>query len=258
MTESGRITFLKLCHEELLREKERDGIGLLAEKRLHSVLKRWMYDDFSAHEQKVPKRDGKISRFVADILTPEGEIIEIQTGNLFPLLRKITFYMEETDFSVTLVHPLTAEKHVCWMDPETGELKERRKSPLRETALLGISRLKPFAPYLGNGRLTVLFPLLKLDEYRLLDGCRSNRKKRSHRYELIPMDLLGTERLDAVADYLARFPADLPAEFTAKELSKCTRLRGYALYDAIGVYEALGALERIGKQGRATLFARKI
>ena len=107
--EGSRITFAKLCHEELLREKERDGIGLYAEKRLHSVLKRWMYDDFTAHEQKVPTRDGKTSRFVADILTPSGEIIEIQTGELYPLARKISFYMEQTDHTVTLVHPLVAK-----------------------------------------------------------------------------------------------------------------------------------------------------
>ena len=86
--ENGKITFARLCHEELLREKERDSIGLYAEKRLHSVLKRWMYDDFNAHEKKVPERDGKISRFVADVLTPSGEIIEIQTGEPFRLAKK--------------------------------------------------------------------------------------------------------------------------------------------------------------------------
>ena len=72
------------------------------------------------------------------------------------------------------------------------------------------------------------------------------------------MDLKDTVHLVAAADYLDHFPSSLPAEFTAKEFSKHTRLRGYALYDAISVYEALGALERVGKQGRATLFAGKI
>ena len=157
----SRITFQKLCYEELLREKERNGIGLYAEKRLHSVLKRWMYDDFTAHEQKVPERGGKISRFVADILTPEGEIIEIQTGELYPLARKIAFYMEKTDLSVTLVHPLIAEKHICWIDPETGEAASRVKSPKRDSALSGLALLKPFAPYLGDARFTVMFPFVK-------------------------------------------------------------------------------------------------
>ena len=258
MTPGSRITFAKLCHEELLREKERDGIGLYAEKRLHSVLKRWMYDDFTAHEQKVPTRDGKNSRFVADILTPAGEIIEIQTGNMYPLSRKIAFYMEQTDLTVTLVHPLVAQKHINWMQPETGELTERRKSPRRETVLDGIAGLKGFAQYLDSGRLTVLFPFVELEEYRLLDGCKSNRKKRSHRYELMPMALRSCAELFETADYLAALPCDLPQQFTAKIFSKYTRLRGYALYDALAVYETLGAIERVGKQGRATLFERKM
>ena len=256
--EGGKITFAKLCHEELLREKERDGIGLYAEKRLHSVLKRWMYDDFTAHEQKVPERGGKISRFVADILTPEGEIIEIQTGELYPLARKIAFYMEHTDLRVTLVHPLIAEKQISWIHPETGELVSRSRSPKHDSVLSGIALLKPFAPYLGDPRFSLLFPFVELDEYRLLDGYGKAKKLRSHRYELIPLALSHAVRLSERADYLAYFPADLPPRFTAKSFGKSARLRGYALYDAIAVFEALGAITRVGKEGRSTVFERNI
>ena len=256
--ENGRITFAKLCHEELLRQKDRDSIGLYAEKRLHSVLKRWMYDDFSAHEQKVPQRDGKISRFVADVLTPSGEIIEIQTGEPFRLAKKIAFYMEQTDLKVTLVHPLTAQKWVSWMDVETGEISARRRSPRHDTVLSGIALLKVFAPYLGDSRFSVLFPLLELDEYRLLDGGGNSRKLRSHRYELMPLSLIDAVRLTDRETYLSYFPAELPDQFTAKIFQKHTHLRGYALYDAIGVFEALGAIKRIGKEGRSTLFKKTI
>ena len=95
MRESDKIRFERLCHEELLRTKERDGIGLLAEKRLHSVLKRFVCDDFSCHEQKVPAQDEKKRRFVADVRTKDGHIFEIQTGKIYPLRQKITFYMEQ-------------------------------------------------------------------------------------------------------------------------------------------------------------------
>ena len=254
----SKITFAKLCHEELLREKERDSIGLYAERRLHSVLKRWMYDDFTAHEQKVPERSGKMTRFVADILTPAGEIIEIQTGELYPLSRKIAFYMEQTDFKVTLVHPLIAEKHISWMNPATGELVSRNQSPRHDSVLSGIALLKPFISYLGNSRFSLLFPFVELDEYRLLDGGGKNRKLHSHRYELIPLALADCRQLSAKEDFLSYFPADLPMQFTAKIFGKYTRLRGYALYDALAVFAALGAVDRVGKEGRSTLFKRKI
>ena len=256
--QGGKITFAKLCHEELLREKERDGIGLYAEKRLHSVLKRWMYGDFAAHEQKVPERGGKLSRFVADILTPEGEIIEIQTGELYPLARKIAFYMEETDHRITLVHPLIAEKQISWLEPETGELVSRSRSPKKDSVRSGIALLKPFVPYLGDPRFSLLFPFVELDEYRLLDGYGKARKLRSHRYELIPLALRDCVALCEKADFLSYFPADLPEKFTAKIFGKYTRLRGYALYDAIAVFESLGAITRLGKEGRSTVFSRNM
>ena len=258
MTVGSRITFEKLCHEELSREKERDGIGLYAEKRLHSVLKRWMYDDFAAHEQKVPERGGKISRFVADILTPSGEIIEIQTGEMFRLARKVEFYMSKTDLRVTLVHPLAVQKQINWLDPETGEVRERNRSPKKESVLEGLAQLKALARFLGDPRLTVVFPMLELEEFRLLDGWVKNPKRRSHRYELIPTALLDTEVLCEKQTYLSLFPQDLPERFTAKIFGKHTRLRGYALYDAIAVFEALGAIRRLGKEGRSFVFERVI
>lgn len=258
MTGGSRITFEKLCYEELSRVKERDGIGLYAEKRLHSVLKRWMYDDFTAHEQKVPERGGKISRFVADILTPEGEIVEIQTGGMYPLARKVAFYMEQTDYRVTLVHPLASEKWVSWLDPETGEVKERNRSTKREGVLHGVAQLKSIAQFLGNERLTVLFPLLTLEEFRLLDGWVKNPKRRSHRYELIPLSLQESAALCQKEDYAPYFPTDLPDRFTAKIFGKHTRLRGYDLYDAIAVFEALGFIRRLGKEGRSFVFERVV
>lgn len=255
--ERGKIAFARLCHEELSREKTRNGIGLYAEKRLHSVLKRWVCDDFSAHEQKVRGRGEKSSRFVADVLTPAGEIFEIQTGKLYPLLKKIGFYMNETDHAVTLVHPLAAVKYVSWLDPETGELVRRNKSPRPDTVLKGISELRHFLPHLEHPRFSVLFPLIEMEEFRLLDGWSRNRKRGSHRYELLPLSLLDVCEITSGADILSYFPATLPDEFVSKDFKKATRLGGYALYDALAMFETLGAIERCGKRGNAYVYRKK-
>lgn len=257
MTLAEELSFARLCHEELSRVKVREGIGLLEEKRLHSVLKRWLYDDFTAHEQKVAGRGEKPRRIVADVLTPDGEIFEIQTGKLYPLHKKIAFYLEQTDYRVTVVHPLMAEKWISWMDPETGEITARNRSTLREGALHGIAQLKPFLPYLQNPRFSLCLPAIEADEYRLLDGWGNGGKRGSHRYELMPMRLLEVFRFSKREDYLATMP-ETPASFTAKEFGKLTRLRGYALYDALAVFEALDAIAKDGKRGRATLYKRLI
>lgn len=252
MTLAEELSFSRLCHEELSREKTRDGIGLLEEKRLHSVLKRWICDDFTAHEQKVCGRGEKPRKFVADVLTKEGEIFEIQTADLYPMRKKIAFYMEQTEHRVTVVHPLMAKKEICWMHPETGETKKSR-STLREGVLHGIAQLKSLLPYLESPRFAVMLPAIEAEEFRLLDGWGNGGKRGSHRYELMPRALLACYRLETREDYAAHFP-EMPAEFTAKEFGKSTRLRGYALYDALAVFEGLGIIEKCGTRGRAALW----
>ena len=254
MTVAEQLRFSRLCHEELSRDKVREGIGLLEEKRLHSVFKRWVCDDFETHEQKVPGRGEKSRKFVADVLTKEGEIFEIQTADLYPMRRKIEFYMNETDHNVTVLHPLIGKKQILWMHPETGELTPAR-STLREGVLHGVAQLKAFLPYLCTPRFHLIFPVIEAEEYRLLDGWGKGGKRGSHRYELLPRALTDVYRLSTREDFLAIFP-ETPAEFTAKEFGKFTRLRGYDLYDALAVFEGLGIIEKCGTRGRAALWRK--
>jgi hypothetical protein len=144
------------------------------------------------------------------------------------------------------------------MNPETGEVSSRKKSPLHQTPLHALAELKPFLAYLGTARFSFLLPLIEVDEYRLLDGWSRDKKRGSHRYELMPMALLDTFRFEKKEDYLALFPTALPAEFTAKEFGKSTRLGGYALYDVLAVFEGLGAVAKCGTRGRAALYRRLI
>jgi len=254
--ERGKISFARLAFEELSRTKVRDGIGMLAEKRLHGLLKRWILDDPACHEQNVLTRDGKKTRFVADILTPTGEIFEIQTADLYPMRRKLEFYMGMTDHPVTVVHPLLAVKYISWIDPSTGEVKSRKRSPLRETPLSALAQLKPFTAYLGDPRFSLLLPIIEADEYRLLDGWGRGGKRGSHRYELMPMALLDTVVLKDREDYVALFPESLAdgVPFLAKDFGKATRLGGTALSHALSVFEALGVIKPCGKKGNATLW----
>ena len=255
MTSAQEISFRRYCNEELSRVKTRDGIGLYEEKRLHSVLKRWLYDDFSAHEQKIEGTDDKKRKFVADVLTPEGEIFEIQTGDLYPLRHKIAFYLEKTDYRVTVVHPIVMEKYVCWLDPETGEITARNRRNVRELPLHGVAQMRHFVQYLDDPRFTLLLPVLSAEEFRLLDGWSKDKKRGSHRYELLPTALLDVCRYASREDYLAAFPP-LPDVFTAKEFGKLTHLRGRLLYNGLALLVALGGAVEDGKEGRAKRYRK--
>lgn len=255
MTYADEVAFQRYCHEELSRVKERNGIGLYEEKRMHSVLKRWLYDDFSAHEQKVVGADDKKRRFVADVLTPDGEIFEIQTGDLYPLREKIRFYMEQTSYRVTIVHPIVIEKHVNWLDPETGEVSARNRRNVRELPLHGVAQLRHFVQYLDDPRFALLLPVISAEEFRFLDGWSKDKKRGSHRYELLPTALLDVQRFASSADCLAAFPA-LPDVFTSKEFGKLTHLRGRLLYNGLALLVALGGAVEDGKIGNAKRYRR--
>jgi hypothetical protein len=220
------------------------------------VCKRWLSDDFATHEQRITGEGEKKRRFVADVCMPDGRIFEIQTGKLYPLLKKMQFYMQETAHPVCILHPLLARKYISWMQPDTGEIQKRSRSTKSEKPLHAIAQLKPFLPWLTDPRFSLILPEIEAEEFRLLDGWGNSGRRGSHRFELIPTKLLALHRFCGAADYLAHFPADAPTTFTAKEFGRLTHLRGYALYDALAVFEGLGAIRKSGTRGRATVWER--
>ena len=68
----------------------------------------------------------KVGSFVADIVGENG-IIEIQTRGFDRLGRKLDAFLEAA--RVTVVYPVVPKRGLCWVDPETGEIFEKRKSP---------------------------------------------------------------------------------------------------------------------------------
>ena len=255
MTPAGKATFYRIAAEELSREKARESIGLLAEKRLHSVFKRWVTEDFACHEVRIRGENSSKRYAVADVCLPGGEIAEIQTGALYPLCKKMEFYLKETTRPVTLIHPVITEKHVSWISPEDGSVSARRKSPKRETVLNTAGQLKPFAAYFETGRFEVWLPLIRAEEYRLADGWGRGGKRGSHRFERIPTDLSEVVVLRGVRDLIPYLPPDLPARFTAKEFAaRAKPLGGFALYDLLALLCAGGVLQKTGKEGRSSVY----
>lgn len=243
--------FRRLANEELSREKVRDSVGLLSEKRLHGTLKRFLSEDERTHEQKVSAADGRASRYVADLLA-DGTIYEIQTGELWPLRKKLEFYLTKTDCRVVLVRPLFAECFLSRIDPVSGACLSRRRSPRHDAPLTFLSELKPFLPFLENPRLSFLLPALRVEEFRFP---RAVGSRRGRRYEQIPTELLGL-RYETAGTLGALLPAELPEKFFAADFSRLSGLRGFALYDALAVFCALGVICKGEKEGRAFVYYR--
>ena len=114
-------SFTDLKGQFLWRDNACAGIGTLGEKALHRILKNYIQPDRS-------KQVKRIGRYVADIYDGQ-EITEIQTRNFSPLKRKLELFL--TVAPVTVVHPVLVETYVNWIEPETGEIVNRRRSSRR-------------------------------------------------------------------------------------------------------------------------------
>ncbi len=247
ITSDDKLRFIKCCDSARINSCERHSIGTLGEKTLHSVIKHYFESDTSFHEQK-------IGRYVADILK-NGEITEIQTRAFSSLKNKLTAYMG--NHRVNVVFPIAAEKYISWIDPETGEVGERHKSPKRghpRDILRELYSLRPIMP-LDGVKFTLVFCVM--EEFRLLTG-RSRDKKHfgASRYERIPTELSGILTLENTSDFALLIPDTLPERFTAAEFAKAAKMTrrtaGYALLTLI----SLGVIEHTETLKRTYIYKR--
>lgn len=259
ISEAEKLRFKIICNEEMLTtRKEGEGIGTLREKRLHSIIKKFIAPESEDHEVVLRERmalEGKRPKYVADLLIG-NTAYEVQTGSFFPLAKKIAYYLENTELDVVIIHPVAYKKWVNWMDTDTGEIVERnRRSALgKPTDIAG--ELYWILPYLDNPRLSIRIMMLEVEEYRFLSGWGRGGKRGSERYELIPAELCDIARLELAEDYSIFIPDALGAEFTVPEYEKLSKIRGKAAYTAVRALCALGLVKECGKRGRAMLFRR--
>ena len=238
-------------NEACARVREGDlptqSIGVLQEKPLHATLKWWLDDNPAHHEVTLPC--GK----VADIY--DGTTVtEVQTGSFTPLRKKLEVLLEQ--YPVTVVHPVVRRKYLSWIDPDTGESTEPRKSPRVGSFADGGKQLIYILPLLGHPNLTVRLVLMDAEERRLADGWGNGGKRGSHRAVLLPLSVEDTLTLRCPADYAALIPPRLPERFTAAQFGKAAKLQGRNLNGTLKVLLDRGVIARTGKEGNAWVYER--
>ena len=92
------------------QDRTRIGIGTLAEKTVHAVLKNYYAPDEEMHE--IP-----IENCVADIYTGK-EIVEIQTRSFDRMRSKLDRFLPQ--YPVTIVYPIPHIKTVYWIEEESS------------------------------------------------------------------------------------------------------------------------------------------
>ena len=250
MNISDKLRFEVCIKEELSVDRSLgENIGTYKEKRLHRIIKNFFEPDITKHEQSV-------GDYVADILR-EDEIIEVQSGSFYPLRDKIKYYLEKTDYSVTVVRPLPHIKWCVWLEEESGEVVSKKKSPKKFLPKDVLRDWIYLCEYLENKRLKIIFLLLEEEEYRFLGKYGKNRKLHSKRYERFPISLIDDVCFCGAEDYKSFLPPELPRSFIASQYMELSGLRSYGAYAALKLLCRLGFIQKTDeKSGRSFVYKR--
>ncbi len=245
ITEKDTERFNACTLSALTAERKKRGIGTLGERKLHIILKNFFEPDTSKHEQKV-------SGYVADI--KDGDrITEIQTRSFAKMRKKLADLSE--NHKINLVFPIAATKHIVWVNPESGELSERRKSPKTGKPwdiLYEMYSLRPIMP-MKNVTFTLVF--CDMDEFRMLSPKNLTKKRGASRYERIPTELNDVITLKKPADYLNLIPPSLGTRFTAAEFAKAAKMTSGTAGKAVRTLVSLGIIEHTETVGRAYIYS---
>lgn len=230
------------------KDRQRLQIGTLSEKTVHAVVKNYYEPD--EDKQEIP-----IEGLYADIFTG-NEIIEIQTRNFDQVRKKLDRFLPE--YPVTVVLPIPDTKWLIWIDEETGELTDPRKSPKKGSEYTAFKELYKIKSYLKKEGLTIVLLFLDMEEYRLLNGWSHDKKKGSTRYDRIPLRITREVRFESVEDYQILLPDSLEGEFTCAEFAKAVKINSRQANLVLNILFYLDVVKRTGKRGRAFVYEKVI
>ncbi len=233
------------AREKIVGKKHDDkGIGTLAEKSVHGVLKHYFEPDEDYHEVAM-------EGYFADIYGPNG-VIEIQTRSFSRLRDKLTVFLQY--YPVTVVYPLASNTWVSKFNGNTGEVISRRKSPVHMTVYDAFYELYNIRECINSENLKVKLVFMDVEEYRLSSRSRKVGRKRTDKYDKVPLGITEIVTLERREDYIQFVPYDLPEEFTVAELGKEAHISCEKASIVVNFLCKIDVLKRVGKRGRCYIY----
>ena len=241
-----RERFERLCKKDSEIIHTGKGIGTLSEKRLHRVIKSYVSEN--ENDWEIP-----VGKYVADVLS-HNVIYEIQTGAFERLLPKLSYYLEQTSYSVTMIHPVIRNKRIIRIEPETGEVIRSKMSPTHGRTADLLVRLFQIKDILPNERIQIKLLLIDAEEYRYSERVKY-RRSGAYDSELFPLSLVSETDFSSAEDFRQFLPEGLNS-FCAAEYSKFIGKKGRKLYSCLNLLCSLGLIDR-EKDGRKYVYKVK-
>lgn len=235
----------EIAKKKIIGKKHNDkGIGTLSEKTVHAVLKNFYEPDEDYQEVS-------LNGYFADIYR-DGDIIEIQTRSFDKLRNKLTVFLEQ--YAVTVVYPMPCNKWIGWVDLESGEISQLRKSPRHFSMYDAFYELYKIKQFLKNPNLRIELVLMDMQEYKCLNGWNKTKKRGATRHDRIPLGINKIIRVDCIEDYMQFVPYELDDEFTSADFAKAAHISRETAGLTLNILSEVGTVRRIGKKGKSFLY----
>lgn len=220
------------------------NIGTYMEKTLHKVIKNYYCEDKKYQEVKV----GKV---ISDICI-DNNIIEVQTRNLNKLVPKLKEYGD--NYNVNIIYPIPHIKYLAWIDNDTGEITEKRKSPKVGKIYDCFYELYKIKWFLNKSNIKVTLLLIDCLEYRNLNGWSKDKKRGSSREDRVPLELIDEVEIN---DFHIFIPETLNDVFTSTDYAKAIKTPIRYARIGLNILTYIDVIEIVGKVGRNNLYKVK-
>ncbi|MHB1152303.1 MAG: hypothetical protein ACYCWE_12670 [Eubacteriales bacterium] len=224
-----------------------NNIGIFKERTLHAALKSYYEPDRTRQEQP-------LLGYIADIYNEEG-VTEIQTQGFYSMKKKLEIFLPE--FPVTIVYPAVRQKWLIWINPETGEVTSKRRSPKFGTPYIVFDELYSIRTLLTHKNLRLKIVMVDVEEYRQLNGWSRDKKRGSTRNERIPVGMGDEITINNKYDYIKLIPDNLPSSFYTADYAKNAEISRSSAQTALNVLNSVDAVERIGRDKKGYIYKIK-
>ncbi len=235
--------------------------SILNESKLHHSLKILYQEIYEGKTEE--KQDG----YIYDIVTKNGNIIEIQTKNLSKLLPKILTTIEN-GHNIKVVHPIPLIRRIELKD-EKGNIISKRKSPKKASIYSVFRELTGIYPVITNPHFSLELVEIEMTEERIRtpEPVQTKNGRRRYRRNWLKTgkrldSIINTKRFSKTEDYLKLLPP-LPENFCAKDLKEALKNKKEIPQSTIDAHLILwvflhaGLIEERGSQKRTKYYRIK-
>lgn len=227
---------------------ERAGINLYSEYSLHEQLKAYLAKPGDRLEALI---EGK----VIDLVRANGELVEVQTGQLGKIKQKV-LGLAAKGYKVRVVYPVPAERELRRLDPSTGEILSIRKSPKRGDEYSFFEQLVHAPELIAAHNVIFETLLVKTAETKTRDGKGSWWRKGDSTIDRELVAVLSSRTFRTKAQWLALIPSNIAQPWTSAALGTGLSISADRARKILYCLCRAGLIAEMAKEGRRKMYAK--